>query len=153
MAALNVDATLDNAAATNGKLDTFQPNTVRGRHAVTIVGYNTDKRFIVRGSRFLMLEPAYGRPCALHVTKPIKPIRSHRAVVAASSQAAARPEDSAAPLPLRTIGSLSDRSLGISTTAVPTEAGLPRDCYLCHPHDNAHLAALELVQILRRLPR
>ena len=30
---LNVDATWDNATATHGKLDTFQPNTVRGGHA------------------------------------------------------------------------------------------------------------------------
>lgn len=50
MAALNVDATWDNAKATKGKLDTFQPNTVRGGHAVCIVGYTTDKRFIVRNS-------------------------------------------------------------------------------------------------------
>lgn len=34
MAGLNVDATWDNAKATNGKLDTFKPNTVRGGHAV-----------------------------------------------------------------------------------------------------------------------
>jgi len=50
MAGLNVDATWDNAKATQGKLDTFQPNTVRGGHAVCIVGYTTDNRFIVRNS-------------------------------------------------------------------------------------------------------
>jgi C1A family cysteine protease len=50
MAGLNVDATWDNATATHGKLDTIQPNTVRGGHAVTIVGYTTDNRFIVRNS-------------------------------------------------------------------------------------------------------
>jgi hypothetical protein len=50
LAALNVDATWDNAKATKGKLDTFQPNTVRGAHAVAIVGYTADKRFIVRNS-------------------------------------------------------------------------------------------------------
>jgi hypothetical protein len=50
MAALNVDATWDNAKATQGKLDTFKPNTVRGGHAVCIVGYTADKRFIVRNS-------------------------------------------------------------------------------------------------------
>ena len=47
---LNVDHTWDNAAATGGKLDTFQPNTVRGGHAVALVGYRTDGRFIVRNS-------------------------------------------------------------------------------------------------------
>lgn len=30
---LNVDATWDNATATGGKLDTFQPSTIRGGHA------------------------------------------------------------------------------------------------------------------------
>jgi hypothetical protein len=50
MAGLSVDATWDNATATQGKLDTFQPNTVRGGHAVCIVGYTADKRFIVRNS-------------------------------------------------------------------------------------------------------
>jgi C1A family cysteine protease len=47
---LNVDATWDNATATHGILDAFQPNTVRGGHAVCIVGYRADKRFIVRNS-------------------------------------------------------------------------------------------------------
>lgn len=50
MVALNVDATWDNATATNGLLDTFQPNTVRGGHAVCLVGYRADKRFIIRNS-------------------------------------------------------------------------------------------------------
>ena len=50
LAGLNVDATWDNATATKGKLDIFQPTTVRGGHAITIVGYTTDKRFIVRNS-------------------------------------------------------------------------------------------------------
>jgi hypothetical protein len=50
MVALNVDATWDNATATHGLLDTFQPNTVRGGHAVCLVGYRKDKRFIVRNS-------------------------------------------------------------------------------------------------------
>jgi len=50
MAGLNVDATWDNATATHGKLDTFQPTTVRGGHAICIVGYTTDHRFIVRNS-------------------------------------------------------------------------------------------------------
>lgn len=50
MAGLNVDATWDNATATHGKLDGFQPGTVRGGHAVCIVGYTADKRFIIRNS-------------------------------------------------------------------------------------------------------
>lgn len=50
MAALNVDRTWDNATATHGLLDTFQPNTVRGGHAVCVVGYRTDGRFIIRNS-------------------------------------------------------------------------------------------------------
>jgi C1A family cysteine protease len=49
MAGVNVDATWDNATATKGNLDTFQPDTVRGGHAVCIVGYTND-RFIVRNS-------------------------------------------------------------------------------------------------------
>ncbi|CAN5554126.1 hypothetical protein BH10PSE4_BH10PSE4_19400 [soil metagenome] len=47
---LNVDHTWDNATATGGKMDAFQPATVRGGHAVTLVGYRTDGRFIVRNS-------------------------------------------------------------------------------------------------------
>jgi hypothetical protein len=47
---LNVDATWDNATATQGKLDTFQPATVRGGHAVAAVGYTKDGRFILRNS-------------------------------------------------------------------------------------------------------
>ena len=47
---LNVDATWDNAIATQGKLDAFQPNTVRGGHAPAVVGYTADNRFIVRNS-------------------------------------------------------------------------------------------------------
>jgi C1A family cysteine protease len=50
LVALSVDATWDNATATHGKLDTFQPNTVRGGHAVAVVGYTADKRFIMRNS-------------------------------------------------------------------------------------------------------
>lgn len=47
---LNVDATWDNATANGGKLDAFQPNTVRGGHAVALVGYRADGRFIIRNS-------------------------------------------------------------------------------------------------------
>ena len=50
MAGLNVDATWDNATATHGILDAFQPNTGRGGHAVCIVGYRKDGRFIIRNS-------------------------------------------------------------------------------------------------------
>jgi C1A family cysteine protease len=50
MVGLNVDHTWDNATATGGKLDTFMPNTVRGGHAVAVVGYTADQRFIIRNS-------------------------------------------------------------------------------------------------------
>lgn len=50
LAGLNVDQTWDNATATGGKLDTFQPSTIRGGHAICVVGYTTDKRFIIRNS-------------------------------------------------------------------------------------------------------
>ena len=33
-----------------GNIDKFHPNTVRGGHAICIVGYRTDGRFIVRNS-------------------------------------------------------------------------------------------------------
>jgi hypothetical protein len=46
---LDVDATWDNAAATQGELDLYQPDTTRGGHAVALVGY-TPERFIVRNS-------------------------------------------------------------------------------------------------------
>jgi hypothetical protein len=46
---LDVDATWDNAEATQGQLDVYQPNTGRGGHAVALVGYTSD-RFIVRNS-------------------------------------------------------------------------------------------------------
>lgn len=49
LAGVGVDATWDNAASTKGKLDQFQPATVRGGHAVCIVGYTAD-RFIIRNS-------------------------------------------------------------------------------------------------------
>lgn len=49
LACLGVDQTWDNAKATQGKLDTYLPNTNRGGHAVALVGYTTD-RFIVRNS-------------------------------------------------------------------------------------------------------
>jgi hypothetical protein len=50
LVALSVDATWGNATATGGLLDTFQPATVRGGHAVACVGYRADGRFIMRNS-------------------------------------------------------------------------------------------------------
>lgn len=47
---LSVDQTWDKATDTAGKLDTFKPATVRGGHAVCVVGYRTDGRFIIRNS-------------------------------------------------------------------------------------------------------
>lgn len=50
LAGLSVDQTWDNATNTGGNIDTFLPNTVRGGHAITIVGYTSSGRFIVRNS-------------------------------------------------------------------------------------------------------
>jgi C1A family cysteine protease len=47
---LNVDQTWDKATDTGGKLDTFKPATVRGGHAVCVVGDRADGRFIIRNS-------------------------------------------------------------------------------------------------------
>ena len=46
---LNVDRTWDQAAMTGGHMTTYLPNTVRGGHAVCLVGY-TPRYFIVRNS-------------------------------------------------------------------------------------------------------
>jgi hypothetical protein len=46
---IDVDATWDNARATQGTLDVYQANTARGGHAVALVGYTPD-RFTVRNS-------------------------------------------------------------------------------------------------------
>jgi hypothetical protein len=46
---LDVDATWDSADDTLGRLETYQPDTARGGHAVVLVGYTTDG-FIVRNS-------------------------------------------------------------------------------------------------------
>jgi|WetSurSiteA1Bulk_404760.scaffolds.fasta_scaffold07791_3 C1A family cysteine protease len=46
---LGVDKTWDNATNTQGKLDTYYPDTIRGGHAVAMVGYTQD-RFIIRNS-------------------------------------------------------------------------------------------------------
>jgi C1A family cysteine protease len=50
LAGLSVDHTWDNAGATGGNIDVFMPNTVRGGHAIAIVGYTASGRFIVRNS-------------------------------------------------------------------------------------------------------
>jgi C1A family cysteine protease len=46
---LDVDRTWDDATDNGGNMDTYQPNTTRGGHAVSIVGFTAD-RFIVRNS-------------------------------------------------------------------------------------------------------
>jgi hypothetical protein len=46
---LDVEDTWMNATSTQGKLETYQPNTKRGGHAVALVGYTPDS-FIVRNS-------------------------------------------------------------------------------------------------------
>jgi hypothetical protein len=50
MAGLSVDATWDNATATSGNLTTFKRNTTRGGHAIAVVGYLPNGRFIIRNS-------------------------------------------------------------------------------------------------------
>lgn len=50
LAGLSVDKTWDNATATAGNLDTFFPATVRGGHAIAVVGYTSTGRFIIRNS-------------------------------------------------------------------------------------------------------
>jgi C1A family cysteine protease len=50
LAGLSVDATWDSAASTQGNLDTYQPSTARGGHAIAIVGYTAAGRFIIRNS-------------------------------------------------------------------------------------------------------
>jgi C1A family cysteine protease len=50
LVALNVDAAWDQATQNQGKVDNFQPSTVRGGHCVCLVGYRADGRFIIRNS-------------------------------------------------------------------------------------------------------
>jgi C1A family cysteine protease len=50
LAALQVDASWDDATSNGGKIDTFDSSTVRGGHAIAVVGYRRDGRFIVRNS-------------------------------------------------------------------------------------------------------
>ena len=67
LAALQVDSGWDGASDNGGKVDVFRPSTVRGGHAIAIVGYRTDGRFIARNSwstswgddGFAYLKPAY----------------------------------------------------------------------------------------------
>ncbi|GAA0655379.1 hypothetical protein GCM10010193_02140 [Kitasatospora atroaurantiaca] len=47
---LDVDRTWDDARDTDGNLDVYKQETVRGGHAVALVGYTADRRFIVRNS-------------------------------------------------------------------------------------------------------
>lgn len=47
---LSVDSGWDNATANGGVVNTFDPGSVRGGHAVTVVGYRADGKFIVRNS-------------------------------------------------------------------------------------------------------
>jgi hypothetical protein len=46
---LDVDRTWDDASDSGGNLDTYEPKTRRGGHAVALVGYTPD-RFVVRNS-------------------------------------------------------------------------------------------------------
>lgn len=46
---LGIDQTWDNATQNNGKLDVYKPDTIRGSHAVALVGYTKDG-FIVMNS-------------------------------------------------------------------------------------------------------
>ena len=50
LSAFNVDSSWDDATSNEGKIDIFHPDTVRGGHAICIVGYRADGRFIVRNS-------------------------------------------------------------------------------------------------------
>lgn len=50
LAGISVDSTWDDATSTHGNLDTFLPNTVRGGHAIAVVGYTATGRFIIRNS-------------------------------------------------------------------------------------------------------
>lgn len=47
---ISVDQSFDSATTTGGVIDSFQPTTVRGGHAIAVVGYRADGTFIVRNS-------------------------------------------------------------------------------------------------------
>lgn len=67
LAGFQVDAGWDGATEKDGLVDVFEPGTVRGGHAVAIVGYRSDGRLIVRNSwgtgwgddGFAYVSPAY----------------------------------------------------------------------------------------------
>jgi C1A family cysteine protease len=50
MVALSVDQTWYDATANKGLLDVYKPNTAGGGHAVCVVGYTKEGRFIIRNS-------------------------------------------------------------------------------------------------------
>jgi C1A family cysteine protease len=50
LAGLTVDETFHKAASTAGVLDSYRSSTASGGHAITIVGYRPDGRFIIRNS-------------------------------------------------------------------------------------------------------
>ncbi len=50
MVGLQVDATWDNATATQDNLDTFKPGTARGGHPFCVVANTQQNRFILRNS-------------------------------------------------------------------------------------------------------
>lgn len=50
LAALGVDESWHQARRHRGRLDRYRPSTVEGGHAVCVVGYRRDGRFIVRNS-------------------------------------------------------------------------------------------------------
>jgi C1A family cysteine protease len=50
MVRLNVDRTWDEATATEGELENYKQETARGGHAVALVGYTRQNRFITRNS-------------------------------------------------------------------------------------------------------
>ena len=50
LAGLYIDETFANARATAGRLDGYRRDTVRGGHAVCVVGYTADRRVILRNS-------------------------------------------------------------------------------------------------------
>lgn len=54
---LDIDDTWDNASNAQGLLETYHPKTTRGGHAVSIVGYTKEDRFIIRNS----WGPAFGK--------------------------------------------------------------------------------------------
>lgn len=72
LAGFNVDQTWRNCGP-DGKLDTFQPGTVKGGHAVAIVGYTSSNYFIIRNSwgktwgrqGLRLREPGVHRRCVL----------------------------------------------------------------------------------------